>query len=108
MSSQRVSEAEKRRRVPGIEFADGPSGRYARIAGTGIKVWLLVLAYRSAGEDLQHLRDAYPHLSEEQLQAGLAYYREFPEEIDARIALNNAFDIERFWRDNPWSKPPWR
>lgn len=108
MSELPVSEAERRRRVPGIEFAGEPGSRYARIAGTGIKVWLLMHAYCVSGENLQHLREAYPHLTEEQIQAGLAYGAEFPAEIEARIALNNAFDIEQFWRENAWSRPPWR
>ncbi len=108
MAERSISEAEKKRRVPGIEFADGPSERFAHIAGTGMKVWLLVQAYHASGESMPRMREAYPHLSEEQLQAAFTFYREFPEEIDARIALNNAFDIEQFWRDNPWSRPPWR
>lgn len=32
-------EAVKMRKCPGVTFADGPTGRRARIAGTGIDIW---------------------------------------------------------------------
>ena len=34
-------EAVKMRRCPGVTFADGPTGRRAKIAGTGIDIWEL-------------------------------------------------------------------
>ena len=45
MSVQTETEAEKMRRVPGIVFADGPTGRRARITGTGIDVFELISGY---------------------------------------------------------------
>jgi hypothetical protein len=39
MTTGLLTEAEKMRRVPGIAFADGTSGRVPRIAGTGLEVF---------------------------------------------------------------------
>lgn len=37
-----LRESVRMRRVPGIVFADGPSGRRAVVAGTGLDVWEIV------------------------------------------------------------------
>ena len=39
LASELLAEAAKMRRCPGVVFADGPSGRRARVEGTGIEVW---------------------------------------------------------------------
>ena len=103
-----VPEEEKRRRVPGIGFLNSPSGRVACIAGTGVKVWLVIETYLRSGRDWGRLRSAYEHVAEDQLWAALAYYRAFPGEIDERIAANEAYDIEAFWQSYPFTRPPWR
>ena len=107
MPTELLTDEEKMRRVPGIHFANSPTGRVARINGTGIKVWMVIRTFRDDGWDWARLREAYHWLSEEQLRAALNYYREFPDEIDARIALDDSFDIEEFWREHPYAKPPW-
>ncbi len=80
-----LEESIRMRRVPGIIFADGPTGRRARIAGTGLEVFELIGGYRSVGEDWDAFRDAYHWLDERQLRAALEYYRAYPVEIDARL-----------------------
>jgi len=92
--------------VPGVEFKDTGDGRVACVAG--MKIWQLIQIWREGGEKLSALREAHPHLSEKQLQTAFAYYRAFPDEIDERIALNESFDIEEFWRRFPFTRPPWR
>src|SRR5690349_4071674 len=42
MANELLTEALKMRRCPGILFVEGPSGRRARIAGTGVEVWEVV------------------------------------------------------------------
>ena len=42
-----LEEAIKMRRCPGILFAEGTTGRRARVAGTGIEVWEVIATYRS-------------------------------------------------------------
>lgn len=77
-----LEETEKQRRVPGIIFVDGAAGRRARIACTGIEVFEVIRTYRAIGEDRPQLSETYDWLSEKQLEAALAYYEAYPEEID--------------------------
>lgn len=96
-----LDEAVKMRRCPGIIFADGPTGRRARIAGTGLDVWEVITTYQSLGRDPKRLRRAYSWLSEAQLRAALGYYTAYPEEIDRRIALNERWTEERLHAQHP-------
>ena len=106
MTRNGISEREKARRVPGVEFKETGAGRVACVAG--LKIWQLVQTWREGGEKLSALREAHPDLREDQIQTAFAYYRAFPEEIDERIALNESFDIEEFWQAHPFTRPPWR
>ena len=83
-------EALKMRRCPGIIFADGRTGRRARIVGTGIDVWEFIAQFRALGEDYEKLKESYHWLSEQQLRSGLAYYALYPEDINTRISANDA------------------
>ncbi len=96
-----LEEAIKMRRCPGIVFGDGPSGRRARIAGTGIEVWEVIAAYKSVGEDFGRLRAAYHWLSEAQLRAALGYYAAYPQEVDRLIERNAAWTPERLRAEYP-------
>ena len=82
-----LEEGIRMRRVPGIVFADGATGRRARIAGTGLEVFELIGGYRSVGQDWDAFREAYHWLDERQLRAALDYYRAYPGETDARLDL---------------------
>ena len=46
------------RSAPGVLFADGPAGRRAVIAGTGLDVWEVIAAWRAADEDFELGLDA--------------------------------------------------
>lgn len=96
------------RRIPGIVFADSPTGRVALLASTGLKVWLMIEAYRAMGEDWPRLRKAYHWLSEHQLRAALAYAQAYREEIDEAIRENQQLTPEVVWSTYPFTKPPWR
>jgi len=74
-----LTEAVKIRRCPGILFADGPSGRRAILAGTGLDVWEVIATYKSLDRDVARLRDAYHWLTEAQLRAALGYYAAYHE-----------------------------
>lgn len=78
------------RRCPGVVFAEGVTGRRARVAGTGVEVWEVVYEYQIVGKDEKALRKALPHLMERQITAALNYYRAYPEEIDELIGSNEA------------------
>lgn len=62
-----VAEGLKMRRVPGILFADGPTGRRARIGGTGIEVFEVIQFYEYAGRDREQLRRGFDWLAPHQL-----------------------------------------
>jgi uncharacterized protein (DUF433 family) len=96
-----LSEALKMRRCPGIGFADSPTGRHARLLGTGLDVWEIIATHQGLGRDPARLREAYHWLSEDQLRAALGYYAAFPEEIDRRIALNERWTVERLRAQHP-------
>jgi uncharacterized protein (DUF433 family) len=100
-TNELLEEAVKMRRCPGIVFADGPSGRRARLAGTGIEVWEVIATYEGLGQDMARLCQAYHWLGEAQLRAALGYYATYPEEIKRHIARNEAWSKERLARQHP-------
>jgi len=101
VTNELLAEAVKMRRCPAILFADGPSGRRARIAGTGLEVWETIVTYDSLGRDLNRLRQAYHWLSEAQLRAALGYYAAYPDEIDRQITRNIRWTKERLIEQYP-------
>jgi uncharacterized protein (DUF433 family) len=86
-----LTEAVRMRRAPGILFADGPTGRRAVVAGSGLDVWEVIAAWREGGRDFEDLMRNYEWLTEAQLRSALRYYELYPEEIDARL------EKERRW-----------
>jgi hypothetical protein len=89
-TSRLVDEALRAREHPLVTFKDGPAGRRARLVG-GPDVWEVVGAVRS-------VREAEPSLAGEEvlaivaetagvpmpfLRAALAYWGDYPEEVDA-------------------------
>ena len=90
-----LQEAIKMRRCPGILFAEGTSGRRARVAGTGIEVWEVIATYKSVKGDFKRLQKAYHWLSEEKLKSVLGYYAGYPQEIDRLIEQNEQWNDEK-------------
>jgi uncharacterized protein (DUF433 family) len=103
-----LDEGLKMRRIPGIVFGDSRGGRVARVAGTGLAVWEIARAYRDVDFDSQRLADAYHWLQEGQLRAALAYAEAYPDEIAARIALDEEWAPERVWQTHPFTRPEQR
>lgn len=89
-----LAEAIKMRRCPGIVFADGVSGRRARIAGTGLEVWEVITTYRSVNQDFSRLQKAYHWLTEHQMRAAIGYYAAYSDEIDQLIERNELWSSE--------------
>ena len=96
-----LAEAIKLRRCPGILFVNSPSGRRARVAGTGLDVWEIVATYQSVNENLTRLKRAYHWLTEPQLRAALGYYTAYPNEIDNQISRNEAWTKDRLTQRHP-------
>jgi len=101
-----LDEAIKMRRCPGIVFAEGTSGRRARVAGSGIEVWEIIAAYQSLKKDAGRLKKTYHWLSPEQLRAALAFYSAYPEEIDRQIEKNQRWNQEETRKRHPFMSPP--
>jgi uncharacterized protein (DUF433 family) len=87
VAQELLEEGLRMRLCPGIYFADEPSGRTAKVGGTGLGVWE-VLSDFCRDNDLDGLRQAFSHLSQAQLTAALMYYRRYPEEIRRQVEAN--------------------
>ena len=101
VANELLAEAVKLKRCPGIVFADGPAGRRARIAGTGLDVWEVIATYKSLNQDDARLSGAYDWLSEPQLRSALAYFRLYPDEIERQILRNEAWSKEQLADRHP-------
>jgi uncharacterized protein (DUF433 family) len=99
-------EAVKMRRCPGVTFADGPTGRRARIAGTGIDIWEFIAAFKGLGENYNKLKKAYHWLSDLQIRSALSYYALYPDEIDEKIARNEDITQEQVIKRFPFLSKP--
>jgi uncharacterized protein (DUF433 family) len=105
VASSLLREAVRMRRVPGIVFMDGPVGRRASIAGTGLDVWEVIATFKNVGEDRERLGASYEWLSDRQLSAALAYYEIYPKEIDARIEEEGYWTPEKLYGEFPYLRP---
>ena len=75
---------------PGIVFRDGPPGRRAGLAA-GPDVWEVISALQSTGlrgEEAIQATAEWSSLSVRQIREVIAYYNEYPDEIDARTRLH--------------------
>lgn len=82
-----TEEAIKTREFPDIIFVEGPTGRRARFRD-GIDVWEIIEPYLADHKSWETLRRSYPELEEAQLRSAIQYYESYPDEIEARVALN--------------------
>ena len=89
-----MDEALRTRDCPGIYFASEPSGREAKIMGTGLAVWELIQHYQDVEQSEDRLRALFPALSGAQIRACLTYYAKFRAETDALIAENRHLGAE--------------
>jgi uncharacterized protein (DUF433 family) len=99
-------EAVKMRRCPGVTFADGPTGRRARIAGTGIDIWEFIATFKGLREDYDQLKKTYHWLSDQQIRSALAYYALYPAEIDEKIIRNENITQEQVIKRFPFLSKP--
>jgi uncharacterized protein (DUF433 family) len=97
-----LEEGVQMRRVPGILFTDGPTGRRPTVAGTGLDVWEIIASWKTVGKNLHELRKEYAWLDEFQIRAALTYYETYPEEIDRRLAREERCNSERIREDYPF------
>ena len=96
-----LAEAVKMRRFPGIIFAEGVTGRRARIAGTGLEVREIIATYISVNLEFKRLQKAYHWLTEQQLRAAIGYYSLYPAEIDQQNKRNESWTKETILIEYP-------
>ena len=95
-------EAIKMRHCPGIIFAEGVTGRRARVAGTGLEVWEIVSTFKGVHQDFKRLKKAYHWLTEQQLRAAVGYYSAYSDEIDLQINRNESWSKEALFKRYPF------
>lgn len=74
---------------PLVRFVDGPAGRRPRLVGTGLDVSEVVGVVRDSGGDATAAAD-YLEIPLGLVQAAVAYYGAYAEEIDEWIDANTA------------------
>ena len=105
MATSLESEAERMLRVPGIIFADSVDGRVARVAGTGLEVFEIIISYNAVNREWSQLKQGYHWLSDDQLRAALKYYELYSDEIDAAVATNEKYTPEYVYSRYPFTRP---
>jgi uncharacterized protein (DUF433 family) len=95
-----LEEGLRMRQCPGIYFTDEPSGRTAKIGGTGLAVWEVLRDF-TRDNDLKRVQAAFPQLSQPQLTAALMYYRRYPDDIRREIEANSALTPESIENQYP-------
>jgi len=100
IAQELIEEGLRMRECPGIYFATEPSGRTAKISGTGLGIWEMLRDF-VRDEDLDRLRRAFPHLSPAQITAALIYYKRHPDEIRREVEANTALTAEVLERRYP-------
>lgn len=84
-----VEEGLRRDTHPLIQFLDGPSGRRASLVGCGLDVWEVIATVRDNAGSIAEAA-GYLHIPTGMVEAAVAYYGEYRDEIDAQIADNEA------------------
>jgi uncharacterized protein (DUF433 family) len=74
---------------PLIQFHDGPSGRRARLVGRGLDVWEVIATIRDNHGSIREAAE-YLEVPDGLVEAAVAYYGEYRQEIDHEIELNEA------------------
>lgn len=102
LAEELIDEGLRTRRHPLIVFRDGPTGRRAGLAG-GPDVWEVVSGIVGSDvppdERVSRAVEVFG-LRPPQIDAALAYYAEFTQEVDGAIAANlvAADEAEKLWR----------
>ena len=100
VAQELLDEALRMRQCPGIYFADEPSGRTAKIGGTGLGVWEVLRDF-TRDQNATRIRKAFPQLSQAQVTAALMYYSRYRDEIQAKIDANVALTPDSIARRYP-------
>jgi uncharacterized protein (DUF433 family) len=89
LAQRYLEEGLRRDAHPLIQFLDGPSGRRASLIGRGLDVWEVIATVRDNDGSPQRAAD-YLEVPAGLIQAAVAYYGDYRDEIDAEIEFNEA------------------
>ena len=93
IAQELLEEGLRMRECPGIYFGTEPSGRTAKVSGTGLGVWEVLRDF-VRDEDVDRVRRAFPQLSSAQITSALIYYKRCSEEIRREVEANAALTAE--------------
>jgi len=93
VAQELLEEGLRMRACPGIYFASEPTGRTAKVAGTGLGVWEVLRDF-VGNQNVERLREAFADLSPSQLRAALLYFNCYPDEVRAAVEANAALTPE--------------
>jgi len=100
VAQELIQEGLRMRECPGIYFATEPSGRTAKISGSGLGVWEVLRDF-VGDEDVDRVRHAFSQLSSTQVTAAVIYYKRYPDEIRREVEANAALTPEVIERRYP-------
>jgi uncharacterized protein (DUF433 family) len=83
-----------------ITFRDSPVGRQAYVQGTSLAVWEVVMVAQAHDGDAT-MTASYLEWPVVQVQAALQYAAAYPDEIEAALADNDAYDFAKVSRMLP-------
>lgn len=87
LAQRYVDEGLRREAHPLVRFAEGPSGRRAALVGSGLDVWEAIASVQENDGDLRAAAESL-QVPVGLVQAAVAYYGDYREEIDAEIGRN--------------------
>ena len=100
VTQQLLGEGLRMQECPGIYFADEPAGRVAKVSGTGLGVWEVLLDYVRHG-DAQIIPRAHTELTPAQIAAALRYYERYPDQIRRKVKSNDSIRFEDLVNSSP-------
>lgn len=89
LAQRYVEEGLRHEAHPLIQFLDGPSGRRASLVGRGLDVWEVIATIRDNDGSIV-LATEYLQAQAGLVEAAVAYYGEYRDEIEREIELNEA------------------
>ena len=87
LAQRLIDEGLRMQQHPRIGFMNGVTGRRAYLLGTGVDIWELIDVVKACGGDVAAAMD-FTGRSQSDMDAALAYYGAYPDEIDARVEAN--------------------
>jgi len=92
-----VEEALRMAEYPQIDFRDSMAGRQAYVKGSGLAVWEVVMVARDYKGDAEKVA-AHLQWPLTRVQAALIYARDYPDDVNAALADNDACDFAALQR----------